>query len=147
MDGHRLKAMKKQVASSTIIIRSAVVLLALAIGALISLLLLPLLMSINISPGPYVQRCSAEYIAIKNASLFPVMLRDWGIEYEASGYGYVLPTRTLFPGEGVQVWSGSGQDDARNLYAGREESVWRVNGMDVRGKILHIEFYQAQNCD
>jgi len=138
--------MKKQVAAS-FIIRAVVILIVLAIGVLIFLSLLPGLISIDISPGPYAQRCSTQYITIKNTSSFPVMLRDWEIEYEALGYGYVLPTRTLFPGEGVQVWSGSGQDDARNLYAGREESVWRVNGMDVRGKILHIEFYQAQNCD
>ena len=146
MDGHRLRVMKKQIAAP-FIIRAAVITLALAIGVLIFLSLLPGLISMDISPGPYVQGCSVRYIAIRNASLFPVMLRDWEIEYEALGYAYVLPTRTLFPGEAVQVWSGSGQDDTRNLYAGREESVWRVNGMGVRGKILHIEYYQAQNCD
>ncbi len=138
--------MKKQIAASAII-RAAVIFLALAIGVLVFLSLLPGLISIDISPGPYVERCSARYIAIRNTSLFPVMLRNWEIEYEALGYGYMLPNRTLFPGEGVQVWSGPGQDDARNLYAGREESVWRVNGMAVRGKIFHIEYYQAQNCD
>ena len=146
MDGHRLRTMKKQVAAS-FILRAVVILIVLAIGVLIFLSLLPGLISIDISPGPYVQRCSTQYITIKNTSLVPVMLRDWGIEYAALDYVYVLPARTLFPGEVVQVWSGAGQDDARNLYAGREESVWRVNGMDVRGKILHVEYYQAQNCD
>jgi len=138
--------MKKQVAAS-FILRAVVSLIVLAIGVLIFLSLLPGLISIDISPGPDVQRCSAQYVTVKNTGLFPVMLRDWEIEYEALGYVYELPTRTLFPGEAVQVWSGFGQDDARNLYAGREESVWRVNGTDVRGKILHIEYYQAQNCD
>jgi hypothetical protein len=138
--------MKKQIVTPAII-QAAIIVLALAIGMLMFLSLLPGLTSMDISPGPTVQECSAQYIAIRNSSLFPVMLRDWEIEYEALGYAYVLPTRTLLPGEAVQVWSGSGQDDTHNLYAGREKSVWRINGMNVRGNIFHIEYYQAQNCD
>ena len=65
--------------------------------------LLPGLISIDVSTGPYVQNCAISYVAIENTSLFPIRLRNWAIEYEGSGYVYVLPTVTVFPGRTVRV--------------------------------------------
>lgn len=135
--------MKKQIAAP-FIIRTAIILLVLAIGVMIFLALLPQLVSFNISPGPEqcysgpVPYCSTPYIAIKNTSLFPVTLRGWEIGYGPAD-NYVLPTRTLFPGETVRVWRGFGQNDANNLYAGRGESEWVLKGVYVHGEVPHIE--------
>jgi len=134
--------MKKPIAAP-LIIRTVAILLVLAIGVMIFLTLLPQLISFDISPGPAqcyagpVPYCSAQYIAIKNTSLFPVALRGWEIGYGPSD-NFILPTRTLFPGEAVQVWSGFGQDDAYNVHAGREESVWVLIGVYVHGEVLHV---------
>ena len=123
--------------------RTVVILLVLATGVVVFLILLPQLVSFDISPGseqcyagpvPY---CTTQYIAIKNTSLFPVTLRGWEIGY-GPGNNYILPTRTLFPGETIQVWRGFGQNDAHNVYAEREESAWILKGVYVRGEVLHI---------
>jgi hypothetical protein len=113
--------MKKRTAAP-FIIRSMVILLVLTLGVIIFLALLPQLISIAITSGPYLHPCSTPYIAFKNTGLFPVTLTGWEIGYERNSI-YALPTYTLFPGETIQVWSGFGQNDAHNLYAGGEEPV------------------------
>jgi hypothetical protein len=127
------------------IIRIMVIPLVLVLGAIIFLALLPQLISIAITPGPYLHPCSTPYIALKNTGLFPVTLREWEIGYEGSSI-YALPTYTLSPGEVVQVWSRFGQNDAHNLYAGREEPTWGLIGLKVQGEVLHIKYYWADLC-
>jgi len=130
------------------IFRGLIVLLVLTIGAVILLGLLPGLISIDVSTGPYVQSCVTSYIAIKNTSLFPIRLTRWAIEYEGSGYVYVLPTVTLFPGRTVRVWGGVGQNDTDDLYAGRAQTAWQVNGLQVRGTVLGVkDFYWTPHCN
>ena len=127
--------------------RGAAILLVLAIGAMGFLALLSGLISIDVSAGPYSPGCATPYIAIENTGLFPTRLRGWAIEYEANGYVYELPTVTLSPGRTVRVWSGAGQDDTDDLYAGRAETAWAVNGLKVQGGILGIkDFYWTPHC-
>jgi hypothetical protein len=129
------------------IIRTVVILLVSAIGVMILLALLPELISIDVSTGPYTQSCATPYIAIKNTSLFPMRLRSWVIAYEGTGYTYVLPTVPLSPGKTVRVWSGAGQNEPYDLYAGRAETTWGVNGLKVQGGILGIkDFYWTTHC-
>jgi hypothetical protein len=127
------------------VIRLVVILLVLTIGGVIFLILLPQLISIEITTGPYLHACSTPYIVLENTGLFPVTLRGWEIGHEESST-HVLPTSTLFPGEAIRVWSGSGQNDAHNLYAGREEPAWSLVGLKVQGRVLHIRYYWTDLC-
>jgi hypothetical protein len=138
------QGVKKRTAAP-FVIRLMVILLVLTMGGMIFLALLPQLISIEITTGPYLHACSTSYIALKNTGLFPVTLSGWEIGYEESST-YVLPTSTLFPGEAVRVWCGFGQNDAHNLYAGCEEPAWSLVGLKVQGKVLHIRYYWTDLC-
>jgi len=139
--------MRKQRASS-FVIRTAVILLALATGVVIFLALLPQLFSADISTGPHTHPCSTPYVGIKNTGLLPFTLGEWEVKYEATGYVYGLPKQILFPGRTIRVWSAPGENDADNLYAGRMEREWGVNGLVVHGQgPVNGEISWAQSCD
>ena len=139
--------MRKQ-GTGSIVIRTVVILLALAIGVVIFLALLPQLFSADISFGPHTSPCSTPYVAIKNTGLLPFILGEWEVKYEATGYVYGLPKQILFPGRAIRVWSASGENDAYNLYAGRMEREWGVNGLVVHGKSpVYGEISWWQSCD
>ena len=139
--------MRKQ-GTGSIVIRTVVILLALAIGVVIFLALLPQLFSADISFGPPTSPCSTPYVAIKNTGLLPFTLGEWEVKYEATGYVYGLPKQTLLPGRAIRVWSASGENDAEDLYAGRMEQEWRVNGLVVHGKSpAYREIFGSQICD
>ena len=139
--------MRKQRAGS-FVIRTVMILLALAMGVVIFLALLPQLFSADISSGPHTLPCSTPYIAIKNTGLLPFALGAWEVKYEATGYVYSLPKQMLLPGRAIRVWSASGENDAYNLYAGRMEQEWAVNGLVVHGKSpAYREIFGSQICD
>jgi len=139
--------MRKQRAGS-FAIRTVVILLALAIGVVIFLTRLPRLFSADISFGPPTSPCSTPYVVIKNTGLLPFTLGEWEVKYEATGYVYSLPKQILLPGRAIRVWSVSGENDADNLYAGRMEREWGVNGLVVHGKSpVYGEISWWQSCD
>jgi hypothetical protein len=138
--------MRKQRAVS-FVIRPVVILLVLAIGLVILLVLLPQLFSADISFGPHTHSCSTLYIAIRNTGLLPFALGEWKVKHEATGYAYSLPKQILLPGRVIRVWSASGENDAHNLYAGRSEREWWINGLVVHGKSPVWEMYASENCD
>jgi hypothetical protein len=139
--------MRKQRAGS-FVIRTVAILLALAIGVMISLALLPRLFSADVSFGPPTSPCSTPYVAIKNTGLLPFTLEEWEVKYEATGYAYSLPKQTLLPGRAIRVWSASGENGADDLYAGRMEREWEVNGLVVHGKSpVYGEISWWQSCD
>jgi len=139
--------MRKQRAGS-FVIRTVVILFVLVIGAVIFLALLPQLFSADISFGPPTSPCSTPYVVIKNTGLLPFTLGEWEVKYEATGYVYNLPKQILFPGRAIRVWSASGENDAHNLYAGRMEQEWAVNGLVVHGKSpAYREIFGSQICD
>ena len=139
--------MRKQRAGS-FVIRTVVILLVLVIGVVIFSALLPQLFSADISFGPHTHPCSTPYVAIKNTGLLAFTLGEWEVEYEVTGYVYRLPEQILLPGQAIRVWSASGENDADNLYAGRMEREWGVNGLVVHGKNpIYGEISWWQSCD
>jgi hypothetical protein len=142
-EGH----MKKQRAGS-FVIRTVAIVLAIAVGAVIFLALLPQLFSADIAPGSHTVPCSTPHIAIKNTGLIPLILGEWEIEYQATGFVYRLPKQILLPGQTIRVWSASGENDAGDVYAGRIESEWQVNGLLVHGKSpVYGGISWSQSCD
>jgi hypothetical protein len=138
----------RQQRAGSFVIRTWVILLVLVIGGVIFLALLPQLFSADISFGPHTRPCSAPYVAIKNTGLLPFTLGEWEVKYEVTGYVYGLPKQILLPGQAIRVWSASGENDAYNLYAGRMEQEWAVNGLVVLGKSpVYGEIFVSQICD
>jgi hypothetical protein len=72
----------------------------------------------------------AQVLSVRNRGLFAAPMRDWWIR---DGYGaYQFPDRWIAPGEEIRIWSGTGSDDAANLYAGRRSPVWETTGFTYR---------------
>jgi hypothetical protein len=139
--------MTKQRAGS-FVIRTVAIVLAIAVGVVILLALLPQLFSADISSGPHTLPCSTPYVAIKNKGLLPFTLGEWEVKYEATGFVCRLPKQILLPGQTIRVWSASGENDADDVYAGRIESEWQVNGLLVHGKSpVYGEISWSQSCD
>ena len=133
--------------AGSFVIRTVVILLVLVTGVVIFLALLPQLFSADISFGPYTHPCSTPYVAIKNTGLLAFTLGEWEVKYETTGYVYSLPKQILFPGRAIRVWSASGENDAYDLYAGRTEPEWGVNGLVVHGTSpVYGKIFGAQNC-
>lgn len=82
---------------------------------------------IAVTPGPWRETCRAPYYTVRNGEWLPVGLDRVTFTYGA-GARFPLPARTLPPGASVRVWSGKGADDAGNIYLGRAEAEWHVNG-------------------
>lgn len=85
----------------------------------------------------------AEFVAFFNDSDKPLDLTGWSVRDAADNERrFVFPAITLAPGATLRVWSGSGVDDANNLYWGRRQAVWNNLGdtailCDARGVEQH----------
>jgi hypothetical protein len=87
------------------------------------------------------------FLVVYNRSIFAAPMRDWWVTDE---YGrYHFPDRWLAPGEQIRVWSKSGQDDAANIYAGRQSPVWEASnfGYHVTYFEHSQELFKTTNCD
>jgi hypothetical protein len=68
-----------------------------------------------------------EYVLIRNPDATPVTMTGWRVR-DNDGAEYVFPAFTLHGGATVRVWTGSGTNDANNLYWGRGLAVWTNTG-------------------
>jgi hypothetical protein len=68
-----------------------------------------------------------EYVLIENDRAAPVDLAGWALA-DAAQHTYRFPAFTLVPGATVRVWTGTGNNDAENLYWGRHQAVWNNTG-------------------
>lgn len=133
--------------SRSFLVRSFIVVVLVSFSGLVGLAWLPHLISVDISASPDAQTCSAPYIAVRNTGLFPVDLNRWKLEYQDGTFSYAAPNYRLSRGQTVRIWSGIGQNDASNLYAGRSDAVWSLNGLVVHGKLLGVqERYWTNHC-
>jgi hypothetical protein len=85
-------------------------------------------------PGPDARN---ESILLRADGPEPVALTGWTLR-DLARHIYTFPEFTLQPGQGVRIWTGTGNNDAANLYWGRRAAVWNNRGdtavlTDVQG--------------
>jgi hypothetical protein len=68
-----------------------------------------------------------EYVLIQNDRAAPVSLASWAL-FDAAQHAYSFPALVVVPGGTVRVWTGTGTNDAENLYWGRRQAVWNNTG-------------------
>jgi hypothetical protein len=71
---------------------------------------------------------SGEYVVIRNVDSVTIDMTGWQLYDFGSNYRYTFPPFTLAPGASVQVWTGTGTNDAFNLYWGQRQAVWNNTG-------------------
>jgi hypothetical protein len=91
------------------------------------------------------EACLPEYIEIINQEPAPLWLDGWTVtQWQTDTYH--LPTGiTLDPQERIRIWAGAGTDDDENLYAGRAEGYWAINGLSLDNPEHTI--YWSMSCD
>ena len=70
---------------------------------------------------------NAEYVTIKNTSTTTRSLKGWTLR-DASAHGFTFPAFNLGAGKSVIVHTGSGTNDAGNLYWRSGNYVWNNPG-------------------
>ncbi len=75
------------------------------------------------APGRDNQNLNGEYAVFVNSCVEPVNVGGWSVEDEQLNH-YDFPSRTLLPDQEVCLRSGSGVDNAHNLY-------WRSSGRPI----------------
>jgi len=68
-----------------------------------------------------------EFVLIQNDRAGAVNLTGWSLS-DAAQHVYTFPLFTLPAGGTVKVWTGTGTNDAENLYWGRRQAVWNNTG-------------------
>jgi hypothetical protein len=90
------------------------------------------------------EECLTEYIEITNYERTPLSLDGWTVTHGQETYH--LPAGiTLKPQERIRIWAGAGTDDDENLYAGRAEGYWAINGLSLDNPEHTI--YWSMSCD
>lgn len=83
------------------------------------------ILSIHFDPdGPEPQ---GEFVLIQNDRALPVELTGWSIT-DSAQHSYTFPAFSLAPGNSVKVWTGTGTNNAENLYWGRRQAIWNNTG-------------------
>ncbi len=87
-----------------------------------------------------------EYVVFRNAGETPLDIGGWTVT-EGAGREYVFPAgTTLDPGETITLHTGTGTDDATDLFWGQSRAVWNNDGdtvtvRDESGRrVLTIEY-------
>ena len=88
-----------------------------------------------------------EFVLIQNDRAGAVNLTGWSLS-DAAQHVYTFPLFTLPAGGTVKVWTGTGTNDAENLYWGRRQAVWNNTGdigilRDVAGTEISRFAYTA----
>jgi hypothetical protein len=68
-----------------------------------------------------------EFVVVQNDRAAAVDLTGWTL-HDAAAHKYTFPSFTLAPGGSVRVWTGTGTNDAENLFWGRRQAVWNNTG-------------------
>jgi len=68
-----------------------------------------------------------EYVLIENDRATATDLAGWKLQ-DAASHTYTFPAFRLVPGAPVKVWTGTGANDAENLFWGRHQAVWNNTG-------------------
>lgn len=68
-----------------------------------------------------------EFVLIQNDRASAVDLAGWTLSDEAQ-HVYTFPSFTLPSGGTVKVWTGTGTNDADNLFWGRRQAIWNNTG-------------------
>lgn len=84
---------------------------------------------------------SDEWVSIQNIGSSPVSLEGWTITDDGNMHTYTFSSFTLSAGATVTLHSGSGNDNATDLYWGSSRSVWNNDGdiarlYDVSGNLV-----------
>lgn len=91
---------------------------------------------------------AGEYVRIVNGAAEAVDLTGWTLRDEGAKHTYTFPTFTLEPGAEVQIWTKSGDDDAANLYWGKNSAIWNNTGdtgvlLDAEGNEITRYSYEG----
>lgn len=112
--------------------------------------LLYLDVNLNLVENP-VSPCGPNYsyVVITNNTFIPLSMEEWQL---SDIYGpYSFPNRWIWPGQSINLWSGSGTDDQDNLYAGRSIPVWNRYEMTFEVSNLYgltgFTSWQNWTCD
>lgn len=68
-----------------------------------------------------------EYVLLQNAGSNTVTMTTWTLS-DNNGQVYTFPSFSLSPNASVKVWTGSGANNATNLYQNRAWSIWTNTG-------------------
>ena len=79
------------------------------------------------APGNDHVNTSQEYITLRNPGDRPLNLTNWRLE-DRAGHRYRFPQYELLAHSTVRIRTGSGNDNADNLYWGRNQAVWNNRG-------------------
>ncbi len=86
----------------------------------------------QVSYNPPGEDLDGEFVLITNEGTDAVDLTGWLLQDDArSPHVFTFPPLTLAPETAVQVWTGSGQNDAANLYWAFGSPVWNNDGDTV----------------
>ena len=73
---------------------------------------------------------ATESVQIMNDSNAAVNLQGWTLSRD-DGSSYTFGSAPLFPGSGIRLYTGAGQDNSLNRYWGRSSSTWIVGSTAV----------------
>ncbi|MFQ5582666.1 MAG: lamin tail domain-containing protein [Mariprofundaceae bacterium] len=76
------------------------------------------------------QRTSEEYVSFINNGNALVLLKGWRIQ-DAASHRFVLPERSMMPGETLRVVTGAGTDTSNDIFLGESQAVWNNRGDSV----------------
>jgi hypothetical protein len=76
---------------------------------------------------PHGPEPQGEFVLIQNDRAVAVDLTGWTLS-DAAQHVYTFPLFTLAAGGAVKVWTGTGTNDADNLFWGRRQAVWNNTG-------------------
>jgi hypothetical protein len=71
----------------------------------------------------------SRFVTFTNLDSTSITLEGWTIHEDKN---YVLPNTVIAAQSSVNIWSGTGTNDAQNIFVGRTTDVWDVkNGINV----------------
>lgn len=90
-------------------------------------------------------RIENRYVVVTNTSFIPFNLEGWRLD------GYTLPSRWIWPGQSIKLWSGSATSDFYNLYADDSSDTWTIGGIRVESRdlfgVASFHSFIGKTCD
>ncbi len=96
------------------------------------------------------RRTQDEYVSFINKSDAPILIEGWRLQ-DAAKHRFVLPDRTIDPGDSFRVITGNGTDSDDRIYLGRRSALWNNSGdtvflIDSQG-ILRTQYTYPETID
>lgn len=83
---------------------------------------------VHVESNPAGNDTSSEYVQLANVSNTPVDMTGWVLRDQGSKHTFTFAGFVLAAQGDVKIWTGSGSDDASNLYWGKSSPIWNNTG-------------------